>query len=61
MHQAWRDDAWAPDPLILDDQALIVDVRGKGLVVLSGCGHSGIVNIVRYARQIDRGGRRCTR
>jgi 7,8-dihydropterin-6-yl-methyl-4-(beta-D-ribofuranosyl)aminobenzene 5'-phosphate synthase len=51
-HQALRDGAWEPDPLILDDQAMIVHVRGKGLVVLTGCGHSGIVNIVRYARQV---------
>jgi 7,8-dihydropterin-6-yl-methyl-4-(beta-D-ribofuranosyl)aminobenzene 5'-phosphate synthase len=24
-------------------------VRGKGLVVVSGCGHAGIINILRYA------------
>ena len=41
-----------PDPLILDDQALLVNVRGKGLVILTGCGHSGIVNVVRYATKI---------
>jgi 7,8-dihydropterin-6-yl-methyl-4-(beta-D-ribofuranosyl)aminobenzene 5'-phosphate synthase len=40
---------WEPDPLIIDDQALIVDVRGRGLVVLTGCGHGGAVNICRYA------------
>jgi 7,8-dihydropterin-6-yl-methyl-4-(beta-D-ribofuranosyl)aminobenzene 5'-phosphate synthase len=52
VHEAWRDGAWQPDPLILDDQALVVHVRGRGLVVLSGCGHAGIVNIVRYARAL---------
>jgi len=52
VHQALRDGEWQPDPLILDDQALIVHVRDKGLVVLSGCGHAGIVNIVRYATKI---------
>jgi 7,8-dihydropterin-6-yl-methyl-4-(beta-D-ribofuranosyl)aminobenzene 5'-phosphate synthase len=52
VHQAYRDDAWVPDPLILDDQALVVEVRGKGLVVLTGCGHAGIVNIVRYAQRL---------
>jgi 7,8-dihydropterin-6-yl-methyl-4-(beta-D-ribofuranosyl)aminobenzene 5'-phosphate synthase len=50
--QAWRDGSWQPDPLVLDDQALIVDVRGKGLVVLTGCGHAGIVNITRYAARL---------
>jgi 7,8-dihydropterin-6-yl-methyl-4-(beta-D-ribofuranosyl)aminobenzene 5'-phosphate synthase len=29
-----------------------VNVRNKGLVVLTGCGHSGIVNVVRYARKV---------
>ena len=52
VHQAHRDGDWAPDPLILDDQALIANVRDKGLVVLTGCGHAGIVNIVRHAQAI---------
>jgi 7,8-dihydropterin-6-yl-methyl-4-(beta-D-ribofuranosyl)aminobenzene 5'-phosphate synthase len=51
-HQALRPAGWEPDPLILDDQALIVHVRGQGLVVLTGCGHAGIVNITRYARAL---------
>jgi 7,8-dihydropterin-6-yl-methyl-4-(beta-D-ribofuranosyl)aminobenzene 5'-phosphate synthase len=52
VHEAYRDARWQPDPLILDDQALIASVRGRGLVVLTGCGHSGIVNILRYARKL---------
>jgi 7,8-dihydropterin-6-yl-methyl-4-(beta-D-ribofuranosyl)aminobenzene 5'-phosphate synthase len=52
IHQAFHDGGWQPDPLILDDQALIAHVAGKGLVVLTGCGHSGIVNIVRYAQKL---------
>jgi len=51
-HQANRDGIWQPDPLICDDQALVVNVKGKGLVVLSGCGHAGIVNIVTHAQVI---------
>jgi 7,8-dihydropterin-6-yl-methyl-4-(beta-D-ribofuranosyl)aminobenzene 5'-phosphate synthase len=50
--QAWLDGRWEPDPLVLDDQALIVNVAGKGLVVLTGCGHAGVVNICRYARRL---------
>lgn len=38
--------------LILDDQALILYVRGKGLVIISGCAHSGIINTINYARKI---------
>ena len=50
--QAWLDGRWEPDPLVLDDQAIIINVAGKGLVVLTGCGHAGIVNICRYARRL---------
>lgn len=35
-----------------DDSAIVGHVRGKGLVVLSGCAHSGIVNTVNYAREV---------
>ena len=52
IHQAHRDGGWEPDPLILDDQALIANVAGKGLVVITGCGHAGIVNICRYAQRL---------
>jgi 7,8-dihydropterin-6-yl-methyl-4-(beta-D-ribofuranosyl)aminobenzene 5'-phosphate synthase len=52
VHQAHRQGHWQPDPLILDDQALVANVRGRGLVVLTGCGHSGIVNILRYVRKL---------
>jgi 7,8-dihydropterin-6-yl-methyl-4-(beta-D-ribofuranosyl)aminobenzene 5'-phosphate synthase len=52
IHQAHRGGDWTADPLILDDQALIANVRGKGLVVLTGCGHAGVVNIVRHAQKL---------
>jgi 7,8-dihydropterin-6-yl-methyl-4-(beta-D-ribofuranosyl)aminobenzene 5'-phosphate synthase len=51
-HQAWRGTDWAPDPLILDDQALVANVAGRGLVVLTGCGHAGVINICRYAQRL---------
>jgi 7,8-dihydropterin-6-yl-methyl-4-(beta-D-ribofuranosyl)aminobenzene 5'-phosphate synthase len=51
-HQGWTGSAWQHDPLVLDDQALIVHVRGRGLVVLTGCGHAGAINIVRHARRL---------
>jgi 7,8-dihydropterin-6-yl-methyl-4-(beta-D-ribofuranosyl)aminobenzene 5'-phosphate synthase len=50
--QAWLGGRWEPDPLVLDEQALIVNVAGKGLVVITGCGHAGVVNICRYARRL---------
>jgi 7,8-dihydropterin-6-yl-methyl-4-(beta-D-ribofuranosyl)aminobenzene 5'-phosphate synthase len=36
-----------------DDQSVVVNVKGKGLVVLSGCAHAGIVNTVNYAKEIS--------
>jgi 7,8-dihydropterin-6-yl-methyl-4-(beta-D-ribofuranosyl)aminobenzene 5'-phosphate synthase len=51
-HQAWTGNDWQHDPLVLDDQALVVHVRGRGLVVLTGCGHAGVVNIVRQAMRL---------
>jgi 7,8-dihydropterin-6-yl-methyl-4-(beta-D-ribofuranosyl)aminobenzene 5'-phosphate synthase len=51
-HQAHHGGEWRPDPLVLDDQALVVEVRGKGLVVLTGCGHAGVVNTLRYVRKL---------
>jgi len=52
FHQALLDGVWRPDPWIVDDQALVVDVRGRGLVVLTGCGHAGAVNIARHALRL---------
>lgn len=36
-----------------DDQAIVLNIKHKGLVVLSGCAHAGIINTVNYARQIS--------
>jgi len=40
------------DDPIADDQALVVNVKGKGLVVISGCAHAGIINTVLAAEKI---------
>jgi 7,8-dihydropterin-6-yl-methyl-4-(beta-D-ribofuranosyl)aminobenzene 5'-phosphate synthase len=40
-----------PDPLVRDDQAIVVNVKNKGLVILSGCGHAGIMNTIDYAKK----------
>ena len=34
---------------IEDDTSIVMNIKDKGLVVISGCAHSGIVNTVRYA------------
>jgi 7,8-dihydropterin-6-yl-methyl-4-(beta-D-ribofuranosyl)aminobenzene 5'-phosphate synthase len=38
--------------LILDDQALIVNIDGKGLAVISGCAHAGIINTIKHAQKV---------
>jgi 7,8-dihydropterin-6-yl-methyl-4-(beta-D-ribofuranosyl)aminobenzene 5'-phosphate synthase len=43
-HEKW-------DP-IEDDTSIVMHLKGKGLVVLSGCAHAGIVNTVQYAREV---------
>ncbi len=42
------------------EQALFFNVKGKGLVVLSGCAHAGMVNTVRQAQKVS-GTERCMR
>ena len=54
---------WSPGPKIRDaagnlvednipeDQALVLDTD-KGIVVLTGCGHAGVINISEFARKV---------
>ena len=41
-----------PDPLINDDQAIVANVKEKGLVIVTGCGHAGIINTINYAKAL---------
>lgn len=43
------DGKFTPDE-ILDDLSLAVKVKGKGLAVISGCSHAGIVNIIDWSK-----------
>jgi 7,8-dihydropterin-6-yl-methyl-4-(beta-D-ribofuranosyl)aminobenzene 5'-phosphate synthase len=36
-----------------EDQSIVLHVEGKGLVIVSGCAHSGIVNTVRHAQKVS--------
>jgi 7,8-dihydropterin-6-yl-methyl-4-(beta-D-ribofuranosyl)aminobenzene 5'-phosphate synthase len=47
VHQPWE-----PDPLILDERYVAVNVQGKGLIVFSACSHAGIVNVLLNAREV---------
>lgn len=37
---------------IEDDSSLVFHLRGKGLIIVSGCAHAGIVNTIAYARDV---------
>jgi 7,8-dihydropterin-6-yl-methyl-4-(beta-D-ribofuranosyl)aminobenzene 5'-phosphate synthase len=56
-HQAWDGLEWKHDATVIDDQALVINVRGRGLVVVTGCGHAGVVNIIRHAMRLTGVGR----
>jgi 7,8-dihydropterin-6-yl-methyl-4-(beta-D-ribofuranosyl)aminobenzene 5'-phosphate synthase len=40
---------WDP---IEDDSGIAMNVKGKGLVILTGCSHAGVVNTVRHAVKV---------
>jgi 7,8-dihydropterin-6-yl-methyl-4-(beta-D-ribofuranosyl)aminobenzene 5'-phosphate synthase len=52
IHYARYGGEWQPDPAIEDDQNVIVNVKGKGLVIVSGCSHAGAVNVLRNAQRL---------
>lgn len=36
-----------------DEIALYIKIKDKGLVVLTGCGHTGIINTIKYGQKIS--------
>jgi 7,8-dihydropterin-6-yl-methyl-4-(beta-D-ribofuranosyl)aminobenzene 5'-phosphate synthase len=52
IHEAREADGWRPDPMIWDDQALVLNVRDRGLVIVSGCSHAGVINVLRHAQRL---------
>jgi 7,8-dihydropterin-6-yl-methyl-4-(beta-D-ribofuranosyl)aminobenzene 5'-phosphate synthase len=51
-HRVRIDGSWQPDPWIRDERAIAINIKGKGLIVVSGCAHAGIINTISYAQQI---------
>lgn len=49
----WKveDDRFVED-LMVDEQAVAVDLGAKGLVVIVGCAHRGVVNTIRHVQKI---------
>jgi 7,8-dihydropterin-6-yl-methyl-4-(beta-D-ribofuranosyl)aminobenzene 5'-phosphate synthase len=51
LYQVSEDGQYRIDE-VWDEQGLIIDVKGEGLVVLTGCAHAGVVNTILRAREI---------
>jgi 7,8-dihydropterin-6-yl-methyl-4-(beta-D-ribofuranosyl)aminobenzene 5'-phosphate synthase len=49
--EAKINDTWVVDPFH-HDQGVAVKVKGRGLVVVSGCSHAGIINTVKHAQKV---------
>ena len=50
MGERLRDGIWEPD-LISEDSALVYEST-DGLFIITGCSHSGICNIIEYAKRV---------
>ncbi|MBP2636145.1 MAG: beta-lactamase domain protein [Firmicutes bacterium] len=48
--KVWRENTWEED-FILDDSALVY-MSNNGLVIITGCSHAGICNIIEYAKKV---------
>jgi len=40
-------------PIGISEHSMLINVRGKGLIILTGCSHPGVLNIVRRAQQVS--------
>lgn len=41
---------WTPDPMLMDERYLAVNIKDKGLLLFSSCSHAGIINVLEAAR-----------
>jgi len=51
---AYVNGEWQPDPWVWDDRAVVLNVKDKGLIVISGCAHAGIINTLLCAQETMR-------
>jgi len=51
------EDGVVRDDRMLDDISVVANVKEKGLVIVTGCSHAGIINIARQALELTRCGR----
>lgn len=51
-HVCKSNNEWVPDPWILDERFLVINVRNKGLVIFTACSHAGVINVLKHAREV---------
>ena len=42
---------WEPDPWIMDERFLAVNLKDKGIIVFTACSHAGVVNVLKHATE----------
>jgi 7,8-dihydropterin-6-yl-methyl-4-(beta-D-ribofuranosyl)aminobenzene 5'-phosphate synthase len=40
------------DDIMLDDISVVANVKGRGLIIVTGCSHAGIINIAKQAMEV---------
>lgn len=48
----YEEDGQSCQDIIEDDSLIVMNLKNKGLVIISGCAHSGIINSVQHAQSI---------
>jgi 7,8-dihydropterin-6-yl-methyl-4-(beta-D-ribofuranosyl)aminobenzene 5'-phosphate synthase len=46
-----RDGQWGLDE-VWDEQALVINIKNRGLLILTGCGHAGVINTINHAMEL---------
>lgn len=52
-HVRWSESTktWSAEQEIMDERYLVARVRSKGLVVLTGCSHAGVINVCQDVKR----------
>jgi 7,8-dihydropterin-6-yl-methyl-4-(beta-D-ribofuranosyl)aminobenzene 5'-phosphate synthase len=51
LRRTSTDSKWEPDPLLMDERYLAVNLSGRGLLLFSSCSHAGIINVCESAKK----------
>ena len=46
---------WTSDEVIADERMVMCNLKGKGLVVFTGCSHAGVINVSKHAIDLGQG------